>query len=104
MYKQMITKIKNELNKMSQSRDEGYIKTYIKWDSNRGFSVECIRDDEDSKIYDEDGNLLDDRTGMPLEYQIYYQINCKDFDCCTLTSALGARDMQDLEEFVEMYR
>ena len=104
MYKQMITKIKNELNKMSQSRDEGYIKTYIKWDSNRGFSVECIRDDEDAKIFDNDGNLLDDRTGVPLEYQIYYQINGKDFDCCTLTSALGARDMQDLEEFVKMYR
>lgn len=104
MGKHIITKIKDELNKMSQSQDEGYIKTYIPWDSNRGFSVECIRDDEDSKIYDEDGNLLDDRTGMPLEYQIYYQINGKDFDCCTLTSALRARDMQDLEEFVEMYR
>ena len=51
-----------------------------------------------------DGNLLDDRTGVPLEYQIYYQINGKDFDCCTLTSALSARDMQDLEEFVKMYR
>ena len=66
--------------------------------------VECIRDDEDAKIFDNDGNLLDDRTGVPLEYQIYYQINGKDFDCCTLTSALGARDMADLEEFVKMYR
>ena len=66
--------------------------------------VECIRDDEDAKIFDNDGNLLDDRTGVPLEYQIYYQINGKDFDCCTLTSALSVRDMQDLEEFVKMYR
>lgn len=104
MYKQMITKIKDELNKMSQSRDEGYIKTYIPWDNDRGFSVECIRDDEDSKIYNEDGNLMDDRTGVPLEYQVYYQVKGKDFDCCTLTSALSARDMQDLEEFVRMYR
>lgn len=104
MYKQIIAKIKNELQKMSQSRDTGYIKTYIPWDKDRCFSVECIRDDEDAKIFDNDGNLLDDRTGVPLEYQIYYQINGKDFDCCTLTSALNARDMQDLEEFVRMYR
>lgn len=104
MGKHIITKIKEELQKMSKSRDTGYIKTYIPWDNDRGFSVECIRDDEDSKIYDEDGNLLDDRTGVTLEYQIYYQINGKDFDCCTLTSALSAKDMQDLEEFVKMYR
>lgn len=104
MYKQIITKIKNELQKMSQSRDEGYIKTYIPWDKDRGFSVECIRDDEDAKIFDDEGNLLDDRTGMPLEYQIYYQVKSNDTDCCTLTSALNARDMQDLEEFVKMYR
>lgn len=104
MYKQMITKIKDELNKMSQSRDTGYIKTYIPWDKDRDFSVECIRYDEDVKIFDDKGNLLDDRAGVPLEYQVYYQINGKDFDCCTLTSALGARDMADLEEFVKMYR
>lgn len=66
--------------------------------------MECIRDDEDSKIYNEDYNLMDDRTGVPLEYQIYYQVKRNDTDCCTLTSALNVRDMQDLEEFVRMYR
>lgn len=104
MGKHIITKIKEEIQKMSKSRDTGYIKTYIPFAKDHGFLVECIRDDEDAKIFDNNGNLLDDRTGVPLEYQIYYQINGKDFDCCTLTSALSARDMQDLEEFVKMYR
>lgn len=66
--------------------------------------VECIRDDEDAKIFDNDGNLLDDRTGVPLEYQIYYQINGKDFDCCTLSNTLCEGYMRDLEEFVKMYK
>ena len=74
MGKHIITKIKDELLKMSQSRDEGYIKTYIPFAKDHGFSVECIRDDEDAKIFDDEGNLLDDGTGVPLEYQVYYQV------------------------------
>ena len=103
MGKHIITKIKEELQKMSQSRDEGYIKTYIPWDNDRGFSVECIRDDEDAKIFDDEGNLLDDRTGVPLEYQVYYQVKGDDIDCCTLSNTLCEGYMRDLEEFVEMY-
>lgn len=105
MGKQILTRIKEEMKKMSQSRDEGYIRTYIPWDKRRGFYVECIRDDEDSKIYDDDGNLLDDRTGVPIEYQVYYQVGYGHaVDCCRLTSALDAKDMQDLKEFIAMYR
>ena len=48
--KKIISDIKEELLKMQASRDEAYIKTYIPWEDNRGFSVECIRDDEDSNV------------------------------------------------------
>lgn len=76
----------------------------IPWEDNRGFSVECIRDDEDSNIYDEDGKLMDDRKGVPIQFQVYYQVNHYDEDCCKLTSKLSAADMVELRDFIEMYR
>ena len=102
--KKIVNDIKAELVKMHASRDEAYIKAYIPWEDNRGFSVECIRDDEDSNIYDEDGKLMDDRKGVPIQFQVYYQVNHYDEDCCKLTSKLSAADMVELRDFIEMYR
>lgn len=101
--KKIISDIKAELLKMQASRDEAYIKTYIPWEDNRGFSVECIRDDEDSNVYDQDGKLIDDRRGTPIEFRVYYQINHYDEDCCTLTSGLNLKDLKELAAFVNMY-
>lgn len=101
--KKIISDIKAELLKMQASRDEAYIKTYIPWEDNRGFSVECIRDDEDSNVYDQDGKLIDDRRGTPIEFRVYYQINHYDEDCCALTSGLNLKDLKELETFVNMY-
>ena len=101
--KKIVNDIKAELVKMQASRDEAYIKTYSPWEANRGFSVECIRDDEDSNVYDHDGKLIDDRRGTPIEFRVYYQINHYDEDCCTLTSGLNLKDMEELAAFVNMY-
>lgn len=101
--KKIISDIKEELLKMQASRDEAYIKTYIPWEDNRGFSVECIRDDEDSNVYDHDGKLIDDRRGTPIEFRVYYQINHYDEDCCALTSGLNLKDLKELAAFVNMY-
>ena len=101
--KKIIDDIKAELQKMSASRDETYIKTYVQWEGNRGFSVECIRDNKDSNIYDPNGNVMDDRAGVPIQFQVYYQVNHYDEDMCKLTSALSVQDMADLKEFVDMY-
>ena len=73
------------------------------WEDNRGFSVECIRDDEDSNVYDQDGKLIDDRRGTPIVFRVYYQINHYDEDCCALTSGLNLKDMEELAAFVNMY-
>lgn len=43
MAKQILTKIKDELQKMNQSTDVTYTQTYIPWNKDRGFSVECTR-------------------------------------------------------------
>lgn len=40
----------------------------------------------------------------PVEFEVYYQVDGKDTDCCTLTGYLNKRDMDDLAEFVRMYR
>lgn len=101
--KKIVNDIKAELVKMQASRDEAYIKTYIPWEDNRGFSVECIRDDEDSNVYDLDGKLIDDRRGTPIEFRVYYQINHYDEDCCALTSGLNLKDLKELAAFVNMY-
>ena len=104
MGKQILTKIKDELRKMNQSTDVTYTKTYIPWNKGRGFSVECTRLDEDFKVYDEDGELLDDRSGEPVEFCVYYVVGGRDFDSCTMTGFLDKRDIDSLEEFVRMYR
>lgn len=102
--KKIVNDIKAELQKMNASRDEAYIKTYIPWKENRGFSVECIRDNAYSNVYDEDGKLMDDRKGVPIQFMVYFQVNNYDEDCCKLTSGLTGADMTELEAFVEMYR
>ena len=104
MAKQILTKINDELRKMKDSRDEGYVATYIPWNRNRGFSVECNRLDEDFNAYDEDGRLVEDNTGVPVEYQVYYLVDGRDEDCCTLSSFLFEDDMQSLKEFMNIYR
>ena len=102
--KKIVNDIKAELVNMQASRDEAYIKTYIPWNGNRGFSVECIRDDENSNVYDEDGKLMDDRKGVPIQFLVYFQVNNYDEDCCKLTGNLSGADMAELSSFVEMYK
>lgn len=104
MGKQILTKIKDELQKMKNSTDITYTHTYIQWNEERGFSVECTRCDDYDNIYDEDGNLVDSMTGEPVEFEIYYQEDGKDIDCCTLDAFLCKDDMKSLEEFVKMWR
>lgn len=103
MGKQILTKIKDELQKMKQSTDAAYTQTYIPWNKDRGFSVECVRCDEDN-LYDEDGELVHSMSDEPVEFEVYYQEDGKDVDCCTLDAFLGKDEMKSLEEFVRMYR
>lgn len=104
MGKQILTKIKDELQKMKRSKDVTYTQTYIPWNKGRGFSVECVRCDEDDNLYDEDGELVHSMSGDPVAFEIYYQEDGKDVDCCTLDAFLGNDEMKSLEEFVRMYR
>ena len=104
MAKQILTKIKDEIKKMNDSRDTGYVETYIPWNRNRGFSVECKRLGEDCKLYDEDNELVEDNSGYPVAFEVYYQVDKKDVDCCTLSNFLSEYDMKSLKEFVDMYR
>ena len=104
MAKQILTKIKDELQKMKQSTDAAYTQTYIPWNKGRGFSVECVRCDEDESIYDEDGELVHSMSGEPVEFEVYYQEDEKDVDCCTLDAFLGKDEMKSMEEFVRMWR
>lgn len=105
MAKQILTKIKDEMERMKASRDTGDVKIYIPWGKrNDGFSVECARMDEDSVILDEENNVVDDSSGEVVGFSVYYQRDGEDFDCCTLTSFLDEKDMKDLKEFIDMYR
>lgn len=104
MGKQILTKIKDELQKMNQSTDVTYTQTYIPWNKGRGFSVECVRCDEDDNLYDEDGELVHSMSGEAVEFEVYYQEDGKDVDCCTLDAFLGKDEMKYLEKFVRMYR
>lgn len=104
MAKQILTKIKDELQKMKQSTDSAYTQIYIPWNKGRGFSVECARGDDDDNLYDEDGNIAYSMSGEPVGFEIYYQEDGKDVDCCALDAFLGKDEMKSLEEFVRMYR
>lgn len=105
MAKQILTKIKDEMERMKASRDTGDVKTYIPWGKrNDGFSVECARMDDDSVILDEDDDVVHDSSGEVVGFSVYYQRDGADFDCCTLTSFLDEKDMKDLKEFIDMYR
>lgn len=104
MGKQILTKIKDELQKMKQSTDVTYTQTYIPWNKGRGFSVECVRCDEDDNLYDEDGEIVHSMNGVAVEFEVYYQEDEKDVDCCTFDAFLGKDEMKSLEEFVRMYR
>ena len=104
MGKQILTKIKEELQKMKQSKDITYTHTYIPWNNGRGFSVECVRYDEDDNMYDEDGNIVHSMSGETVEFEVYYQEEGKDVDCCTLDAFLGKNDMKSLKDFVKMWR
>lgn len=55
MAKQILTRIKDELKAMQQSRDQEYIQTEIKWNNKRSFSVECFRKGDSDEIRDADG-------------------------------------------------
>ena len=104
MKKQILSRIKAELTKMKTSTDKKYTKTYIPWNKEKGFSVECTRSDEEDKVYDSDGNLAYDMSRTPIEFEVYYQVRGKDLDVCTMSSFLDEADMKSLKEFVRMYR
>lgn len=104
MGKQILTKIKDELQKMKQSKDVTYTQTYIPWNKDRGFSVECVRCDKDDNMYDEDGNLVHSMSGELVEFAVYYQEDGKYIDCCTLDTFLSKDDMKSLKDFVKMWR
>lgn len=104
MAKQILTIIKDELIRMKQSNDLKDTKTHIPWKDNIGFSVECTRGDYCGDVYDDDGNVVYTMNSDPVEFEVYYQVDGKDTDCCTLTGYLDKRDTDDLAEFVKMYR
>lgn len=104
MGKQIVTRIKEEIQKMLKSKDPTYTKTYIPWDSNRGFSVECIRADDDCNVYDENGKIMCDANGEPIGIEIYYQENGNDVDSCSLQAFINEEIITSIKEFVRMYR
>ena len=102
MSKQILTKLKEELQSMKDSKDVGYVKAIIPWNKNRRFSVECTRMEDD--IYDEYDNVMVQSKGDLLEFTVYYQVDGKDVDSCTISWLLDKRDMEYLKDFVKMYR
>ena len=102
MRRDICERIKTALKKLSSSRDVNFTEISVKWDKRRSFSVECMRMEGD--VADEDGNVVYERTGRPVEFQVYYRVNGADVDCCTLSLWLDERDYRDLKEFVDMYR
>ena len=87
MAKQILTRIKDALQSLSESEDSSYTKVMVPWKQGTGFSVECER-----------------YAGTPLKYQVYYQVRGEDVDCCTLYDYSGSREEKSLKEFVDMYR
>lgn len=57
MAKQILTRIKDALQSLIESKDSSYTKVMVPWKQGTGFSVECER-----------------YAGTPLEYQVYYRI------------------------------
>lgn len=77
MAKQILTRIKDELKAMQQSRDQEYIQTEIKWNNKRSFSVECFRKGDSDEIRDADGNIIYDDLDSACEatqFEVYYLV------------------------------
>lgn len=81
----IITEIQKTLDEMQTSR-KIIRKRVVKWTPQKDFSVE----------YDEDAF-----TGS-WQYRIYYRINHKEIDCCSLTGSSDQYNMESLIEFICM--
>lgn len=81
----IITEIQKTLEEMQTSR-KIIRKRVVKWTPQKDFSVE----------YDEDAF-----TGS-WQYRIYYRINHKEIDCCSLTGSSDQYNMESLIEFICM--
>jgi len=57
----------------------------------------------DDNLTDENGIVVDECNGIAVGYQIYYQENEQDIDCCTLGPIVTDRDYEDIKEFVDMW-
>ena len=102
MKRDIYDRIKTALVKLNNLRDINFTTIIVKWDKHRRFLVECIRGGEN--ITDADGEVAMVRKGIPLEFEVYYQADGKDKDCCSLQPWLGDEDFKPLAEFVDMYR
>lgn len=81
----IIIEIQKTLEEMQTSR-KIIRKRVVKWTPQKDFSVE----------YDEDAF-----TGSR-QYRIYYRINHKEIDCCSLTGSSDQYNMESLIEFICM--
>lgn len=77
MAKQILTRIKDELKAMQQSRDQEYIQTEIKWNNKRSFSVECFRKGDSDEIRDADGNIIYDDLDSACVLKKSLQMQCQ---------------------------
>lgn len=84
----LLDKIKQELQNMDKSDDLNYIRKIIPLTSKQSFSIECNRDENE---------------GFVFRFCIYYQVDKRDIDCCTLSASLTDSDIESLQEFIDMY-
>lgn len=104
MKRDIYDRIVRALRRLENSHDVDFDKINVAWDRRDGrkrtFSVECVRLDED--VVDEDGEVQM-QAGEWLGFEVYYQLDGRDTDCCTL-DRLDDAGLLDLREFVDMYR
>lgn len=102
MRKPLMERLKDAIHSLEKSRDMEYTEKHVSCGKDHGFSVECSRI-EDDDVFDEDGNLVYERKGRAIGFQVYYQENGKDVDCCSLSYFSEDENMRSLEEFVKIY-
>lgn len=82
---ELINEIQNTIEMMQESR-KIIRKRVVKWTTHKDFSIE----------FDEDG------FSGSWQYRVYYRIDRKEIDCCSLTAASEQQNRESLIEFVRM--
>lgn len=95
--------IENALQKLKSSNNLESENIQIPWKGNKSFSVECERVTK-NLVEEEELNGTHLFEGEILGFDVYYRVNGKDVDSCSISYLLDKEELDALDDLISMYR